>query len=285
MNNEHYPVRRSSRGQAMAPAPIPVLPDAFTDTEDTVVRWLGMSGFLINTRGTLLALDPLLEGFDMPLLVEFPVRVDQVPQLDAVLVTHADNDHYSEPTCTGLRPMTRAFHSTRYVGELMSDVDLPAKGHDIGETFAVESVRITLTPADHAWQNADPQPGQRVFQPEDACGFWIETIDGVIWAPGDSRLIREHHLHMPDPNAILFDFSDSEWHFGFDHAVELANTYPEADLVLQHWGSVDAPDFAPFNADPNQLRNAVDHPERVRVVAPGQPFKLTPRIQCPGPHG
>ena len=55
-----------------------------------------------------------------------------------------------------------------------------------------------------------------MFQPEDACGFWIETPDGTVWAPGDSRLIPAHHLQMPAPDALLFDFSDSEWHFGLE---------------------------------------------------------------------
>ena len=30
----------------------------------------------------------------------------------------------------------------------------------------------------------------------------------------------------------------------------MANAYPDTPLLLHHWGSVDAPDFSPFNADP-----------------------------------
>jgi L-ascorbate metabolism protein UlaG (beta-lactamase superfamily) len=82
------------------------------------------------------------------------------------------------------------------------------------------------------------------------------------------------HLSMPPPDAILFDWSDSEWHFTFEGAVKLANTYPNTLLLLNHWGSVDAPDFAPFNADPEQLKKRVVNPERIRVLAPGEPFTL-----------
>ena len=59
--------------------------------------------------------DPLLEGFDMPLLVTFPIASKDVPRLDAVLVTHSDNDHYSVPTNKALASVTRTFHSTHYV--------------------------------------------------------------------------------------------------------------------------------------------------------------------------
>jgi L-ascorbate metabolism protein UlaG (beta-lactamase superfamily) len=38
-----------------------------------VLRWLGMAGFFINCRVTTLMIDPLLGGFDMPVLIDFPM--------------------------------------------------------------------------------------------------------------------------------------------------------------------------------------------------------------------
>lgn len=260
--------------QAVAPPTVPFGAEAFDRTDDTVLHWLGMAGFLINSRGTILTIDAVLRGFDMPLLIEMPIAADQIPRVDAVLVTHSDNDHFSLPTCRDLAPVTAAYHSTRYVAGILGEEGLPATGHDIGDTFGVNDVVMTLTPADHAWQNARPKPGQRVFADEDSCGFWIQTPDGTIWAPGDSRLIPDHHLTMPAPDILLFDFSDSEWHFGLDGAVRMANAYPDADLLLHHWGSVDAPDFSPFNGNPADLYDVVVNPDRIRVVAPGEPFTL-----------
>ena len=63
---------------------------------------------------------------------------------------------------------------------------------------------------------------------------------------------------MPAPDALLFDFSDSEWHFGLEGAARMANTYPKTPLLLHHWGCVDAPDFAPFNGDPASLPGLVE---------------------------
>ena len=219
--------------------------------------------------------DPVLTGFDMRLLIELPIAAADVPRLDAVLVTHSDNDHYSVATCRVLASVAPVFHSTRYVSSLMMGEELPAVGHDIGDVFEVGSLVVTLTPADHAWQNAMPEQSTRQFEDTDSAGFWIETPDGTIWAPGDSRLIPEHHLTMPPPDAMLFDFSDSEWHFGFDGAVRMANAYPHTPLLLYHWGSVDAPDFAPFNGDPQTLHGVVENPRRIHVLAPGEPFTLS----------
>ena len=75
---------------------------------------------------------------------------------------------------------------------------------------------------------------------------------------------------------MLFDFSDSEWHFGLDGAIEMANAYPNTPLLLYHWGCVDAPDFPPFNGDPASLSGRVENPYRIVVLAPGESFKLRP---------
>ena len=259
--------------QAKAPPTQPFGAEAFGKSKKTTLRWLGMAGFLINSRGTTFMVDPLLEGFDMQMLIDFPILAKNVPHLDAVFVTHADNDHFSVPTNVAMSKVTDAYHSTVYVDSLMKNLNLKSVGHDIGDVFKVKNITVKLTPADHAYQNAYPGMSKRWFKNEDACGFWFDTPDGSIWATGDSRLMPDH-LTMKAPDAILFDFSDSEWHFTFEGAVKIANAYPNAQLLLCHWGSVDSPDFSPFNGDPKKLYDVVTNPERISVLAPGEPFVL-----------
>lgn len=224
-----------------------------------------MAGFLINSRGTIIMIDPLLEGFDMPLIINLPVASKDIPHIDAILATHSDNDHYSVPTCKALAPVTTAYHSTIYVDSLMKNDGLPSYGHAIGDIFKIGQVRVKLTAADHAWQNAYPGASKRFFKPEDACGFWIETADGSIWAPGDSRFMPEQ-LHMPAPDAILLDYTeDSAWHSGLEGSAKILNAYPNTPVLLGHWGTVDAPDFLPFNGDPKKLLKLVINPKRIYV--------------------
>src|SRR3954470_9322458 len=260
--------------QARAPQTQPFGAEAFQAGDATVLRWLGMAGFLLNSRGSTVMIDPLLGEFDMPVMIDFPISADAVPRLDAVLVTHSDNDHFSVPTCHQLAPVTTAFHSTRYVDTLMRAEGFPSTGHDIGDRFGVGPVQVTVTPADHAWQNDSPGASDRIFQMEDCCGFWIETPDGALWAPGDSRLIREHHLQMPAPDAMLFDFSDSEWHFGLDGAIEMANAYSDTPLLLHHWGCLAPRGFPLCTGHPASLVGWVLMPVRFDLLAPGEPFEL-----------
>jgi L-ascorbate metabolism protein UlaG (beta-lactamase superfamily) len=266
--------QKKKKFQAVAPMTIPFGKEAFGAAKNTTVRWLGMAGFLVNSRGTTFMIDPLLEGYDMPLLMKFPILPKDVPHLDAIMATHSDNDHYSVETFKDLSAVTKAYHSTIYVDSLMKNEGLKSFGHKIGETFPIGKVKVRLTIADHAWQNAYPKPGQRHFGSGDACGFYFTTPDGTIWAPGDSKLMPEQ-LNLPAPDLILLDYSeDAVWHFGLEGSAKLLNAYPNASVLLGHWGFVDAPDFLPFNGDPERLKKLVVNPERIKVLAPGTPFEL-----------
>ena len=274
-------VQFNEKGQAVPEKVVPITEKAFEMKDGTEIYWLGNAGALINSRGTTFMIDPVLSGFDMPLLIDMPLTEDQIPHLDSVLLTHCDNDHYSRTTCKALAPVVSEFHATRYVASLLeNELGISGKGHGIGDHFTIGNVRIMLTPAWHNWQNESPKHHIREFTREDYCGFWLDTPDGVLWAVGDSRLLEEH-LHMPTPDAILFDFSDSRWHIGLDGAVKLANAYPKTPLILWHWGSVDAPEWKEFNGNPEELRGRVVNPERVIVLNPGERYYLTPLEKKP----
>lgn len=263
----------NEKGQAVAPKTIPFGKEAFLPIEGTEIRWLGFAGILIHARETVCLIDPLLTEFDMPVLIEQPIKVSEIPHVDATLLTHIDNDHFSRTTCKQLMGVCDAYHAPVFVAEEMRKEEIDGIGHAIKDTFKVKDLSITSTPALHNWQSEIEKYQYREWQEEDACGFWIETKDGTIWLPGDSKLIKEH-LQMPSPDVILFDFSDNEWHITLEGAVKLANTYPKADLICIHWGSVDAPTMSPFNANPKDLMERITHPQRIRVLAPGEPFSV-----------
>ncbi len=268
-------VQFNPKGQAVPEKTVPVPREAFGKQDGTDIYWLGNAGALINSRGTTVMIDPVLSGFDMPLLIDVPLTEEQVPRLDAVLLTHCDNDHYSRTTCKALAPVVSAFHAPRYVASLLaSELGIAGVGHDIGERFSFGNVQVELTPALHNWQNDSPKHHTRDFAREDYCGFWLDTPDGSIWAVGDSRLLEEQ-LHMPTPDAILFDFSDSRWHIGLEGAVKLANAYPDTPLILWHWGSVDAPEWKEFNGNPEELRGKAVNPDRVIALNPGEAYHLS----------
>ena len=267
-------MKMNEKGQMVAPATHKMTAADFENNGGTSVYWLGGGGAMINSHGTVIMIDPVLEGFDMPLLVDMPILPQEVPKVDAVLVSHCDNDHFSRITCAKMKPVCSAYHTTLYVATLMKEeCGIDGYGHDIADHFWVGGIDIELTPADHAWQRLFESYNHRVWEDRDCCGFYLRTPDAKIWYVGDSRLM-ECQLHMDPPDVIFFDFSDNAFHIGLENAYKLANAYPDATLVLIHWGTVDAPDENPFNGNPQNIHDHVVNPERVIVLEPGQEYKI-----------
>ena len=179
--------------QAKAPLTYPFGAEAFKSSKGTTIRWLGMAGFLVNSRGTIFMIDPLLEGYDMPLLMKFPIIPKEVPHLDAIFATHSDNDHYSVETFKDLSLVTKEYHSTVYVDSLMKNEGLHSFGHGIGDSFHFANVQVKLTPASHAWQNAYPGASKRFFKPEDACGFWFYVLRDA--GKSSALLVNQHYFN------------------------------------------------------------------------------------------
>ncbi len=251
--------------------------EAFEKSNDTTIRWMGVGAAMINCRGTCIMIDPMLKDVNMPMLIDFPISVEQIPFLDGLLVTHIDRDHYSLPTCLAVKDRCKEFHSTQYVAKQMREDGIDGIGHDINDRFSIGPIDVLVTPADHCWQNEDKRyKDKRLYVPEDYCGFYLNTPDGTFWTIGDSKLMEEQ-LRLPEPDMIFFDFSDNEWHITLDGAVRFSETYPRAELILIHWGSVNRPDITACNANPMDLFERVKNPSRVRIVAPGEPIKLKRR--------
>ena len=266
-------VKVNGKGQAIPMGVEHITEAAFDRIEGTEVRWLSGGAAMINSRGTVIMIDPVLEGFDMPLTYEPPITPEEVKRIDGFLVTHIDNDHFSMPTIHDTANVTKEYHTTQYVSEVMREDSIDGVGHNIGDEFDIDNIHVKLTPAWHNWQNEHKKWQYREWKREDYCGFYMDTPDGKIWMPGDSRLLDEQ-LTCEEPDVILLDFSDNEWHITFDGAVKLCNTYPNATLIPIHWGSVDAPDWSTFNGNPMDLEKAIVNPQRLKVLVPGEAYPL-----------
>lgn len=263
----------NKKGQALAPETVKMDASDFKPGTGCDIYWLGGGGAMLNCHGTIIMIDPVLSGFDMPLLRDVPVTPEEIEKVHAVLVTHIDSDHFSRETCKKLSSVCEAYHSTHYVAHEMQKDGIEGTGHGIGESFEVGNVKVRLTPVKHNWQNEWQEYQYREWKEEEYCGYWIDAFGKTIWMPGDSKLMEEH-LHMPLPDVILFDFSEDSWHISLEGAVKLANAYPDSQLICIHYGCIDAPDMAPFNGNPKMLEGRIVNPDRVRVTAPGERFSV-----------
>jgi L-ascorbate metabolism protein UlaG (beta-lactamase superfamily) len=270
-------------------------PEDFSVTGETRLYWLGQAGFALNIRGVVLLLDPLLvttpgtpalSETGEELLGAWPVGVEEIPRVDAVLYTHTDEDHLGPETAKLLMALDPIFIGTPYCKDRLIDLGAspvrclsgvpqsgtPRRGKN-GNSFDMGGAKIELLPADHPWQLSDPAKYGPVFGPEDCCGYRITTQDGIFVFPGDTRLMK-HHLDLRDVTVLTLDVSPDPYHLGIQGAAVLAANLPGALLVPCHYGTFKSTASA-HGGDPELVLGAIPGGSgRFRILAPGEPLAL-----------
>jgi L-ascorbate metabolism protein UlaG (beta-lactamase superfamily) len=235
---------------------IPIEASFFDKRADTIVAWLGMAGAVINCRGRIIFIDPLISyGADNEtcetgnrLLVPLPVTADKVPKADIVCYTHADSDHYAEKTAKILNSrLSPEFISPAPVFEKLNEIGIEKSRLIKIKDFASYSfgdVKIQITPALHDWQGVNP------WKREDCCGYLIKTPDGTIWHPGDTRLIPELE-EINNVDILFFDVAAVDSHLGPEGSAMLALTSGAKTLIAYHYGTFDLPPGTYGGCDPD----------------------------------
>ena len=238
--------------------PIPIHPSFFTSQAHTTLTWLGMAGALVNVRGTILLIDPLIVSTELngQLISEegyrlkspLPIQAEDVPRADLVMYTHADDDHFGKQTALTLAAQTACrFLAPAPVKKRLAELGIPEDRLLTALDFAMiplGDAEITVTPALHDWQEVNP------WQRGDCCGYLIKSPDGTIWHPGDTRLIDEL-LEVKNVDVLFFDVAAVESHLGPEGSARLGASCGAKVLVAYHYGTFDLPPGSFANCDPD----------------------------------
>lgn len=268
---------------------IHIPPGAFQASDDTTVYWLSGGGFLIHCRDTNLIIDPVLmkkeedpkiSEIGLPLKTEFPLEPAEIPSDCYVLYTHADGDHLGPETAKILAEQKVTMVGTLAVFERLARLGVPPGQIQVLRTQEhrkLGSVEVESTVADHPWQLKDLKRGGRPYRLGECCGYRLKTTDGVLYFPGDTRLMEEH-LRMEAVDLLALDVSICEYHLNHTSAVVMANYFAGADLLPFHYGTYDCPHIAAHCGEPEEVFSQVnDGGRRGHILAPGEPFVVKRR--------
>ncbi|MBL0386454.1 MBL fold metallo-hydrolase [Tumebacillus sp. ITR2] len=130
------------------------------DLKQTKVTWLGHSALLLEVDGKTLLLDPMLGATPSPVppfggkrySKEAPLKIEDLPPIDAVLLSHDHYDHLDTPSIKKLKDKVRKFFVPLGVGSHLVrwGVD-PAKikEHDWWDETEFAGLKLVCTPARH----------------------------------------------------------------------------------------------------------------------------------------
>jgi L-ascorbate metabolism protein UlaG (beta-lactamase superfamily) len=240
-----------------------------------------MAGAVINTRGVIILIDPLITTVEKngrahnevgyPLKLSHPIEAEEVPRVDLILYTHADEDHFGRVTAKTLAGLGGKFIVPHPAASALRSIgvqDEQIKPAREGDSHRVGGVEVTITPALHDWQEENP------WRREDCCGFLVKTPDGVIWHPGDTRMIPEL-LEVRGVDVLFFDIAAVDSHLGPQGSAQLALTSGAKALIAYHYGTFDLPPGTFATCDPaDALPYLHDVPARFLQLNPGEVLEL-----------
>jgi L-ascorbate metabolism protein UlaG (beta-lactamase superfamily) len=245
------------------------------------VTWLGHSTLLLEIDGVRVLTDPVWceraspVSFAGPMRFHpVPVSIEQIPKLDAVLLSHDHHDHLCPSSVRALGARRVPFVTSLGVGMHLEQFGVNAS--DITEldwwenhSIANGALTITATPAQHfsgrglrdrnttLWSSfVLSTPKRRVFYSADT-GPTIELADiGARFGPFEMCMIEIGAWH-PAWGSI---------HLGPQRALEAFQQLGGGTLLPIHWGTFD---LALHQWDePAETLLALAEPSGVRVITP-----------------
>jgi L-ascorbate metabolism protein UlaG (beta-lactamase superfamily) len=217
----------------------PLFPDL--QGEDLCLTWIGHASFLISWRGLNILVDPIWSlWLKIVKRIRRPgIRIDHLPAIDLVLVTHAHFDHLDRRT---LRRVAAAqpIVVPCGVGNLVHDLGFD-RVHELGEweQLDIGDVAITLTPCHH-WGARVLHDRHRGFG-----GFHLRLGERTVFHCGDSAYFagfQEIGSRLPIEVALLpigayEPPSRREVHMNPEEAVQAFQELRAKYMIPMHYGS------------------------------------------------
>lgn len=232
--------------------------------------WLGHSSFLIQGHGVNVLIDPIFSEFCAPLpfrslrrLVPTPCGLNDLPRIDAVLLTHSHYDHLDLPTLKYLGPETPLIVAEGHAAWLGRQGF--KKVQEVAWWAEIEmapGLKVAATPAQHftARTPFDRNHGHW-------CGWLLEAGGLKLWHTGDSgycgafREIGEK-LGPIDFGMIPIGAYAPRWfmasmHMDPEEAVQVFQDIRCKRAIGMHWGTFRLTD-EPMGEPPLRLAAALE---------------------------
>jgi L-ascorbate metabolism protein UlaG (beta-lactamase superfamily) len=272
-------------GERVPKQPLPVVParNVFKDSAPASARfvWLGHSSVLLELGGKRIFIDPVLSErasffswIGPKRFQPSPLQVQDVPVLDAVLVTHNHYDHLDKSTIIALQSRTALFHLPLGLGAILKNWGVPAEKiveYDWWDFHEVNSMTVVSVPARHF-------SGRGLFDRNKTlwCSWVVVTEKGRIYHSGDTGMTAQFteigEKYGPfDLVFIKIAAYNENWpdvHLNPEQAVVATKMLKGKAMVPIHWGT--------FNLGLHSWHEPIER--LVKVAEKEKMLIITPKI-------
>ena len=279
--------KRSTPDRAPVPTVVPdraLLREPPARGQGARITWLGHSSFLVQLDGVSLLIDPVLgdrmgPAGVMSRNVPPALRPEELPHIDASLVSHDHWDHMDVPTLRAVGAPVLAGLGT----------DAPLAREKVlhvalrwWQTVKVRGVSITFVPTQHFSGRGLGGRDRTLWG-----GFVIQGSSATLYHAGDTGYFSGFHeigRRFPAIDAALVPIGayDPRWfmrpvHVDPEEALQAFEDLGARTFVAMHWGTfkqADEPlDEPPVRLEAERARRAIA-PERVKVLAIGETLEV-----------
>lgn len=241
------------------------------------ITWIGHASFLIQFTDLNVLVDPNFANwlFLLKRIKRSGLRIEDLPPIDLVLLTHAHFDHFHKPSLRRL-PHPKVGVMPWGVGDLALDLGFE-RVIELAwwESFSHSDWKVTLTPSKH-WGARTLRDDHRGYG-----GFILEHQGRRIYHAGDSaysHCFKEIGRRMPPEIALLpigayFPDTFRRVHMGPDQAMKAFKDLKAKQLVPMHYGTFRL-SFEDMDEPPQWLMELAGEQkvmDRVRILEEGVP--------------
>lgn len=241
------------------------------------ITWIGHASFLIQFTDLNLLIDPNFANwlFLLKRIKRAGLRIEDLPPIEVVLLTHAHFDHFHKPSLRRL-PHPKIGVMPWGVGDLAHDLGFSRTVElDWWETFSHGDWKVTFTPSQH-WGARTLQDLNRGYG-----GFVVEHQGRKIYHAGDSAYFdgfKEIGQHLAPEIALLpigayHPETFRKVHMGPDEAVKAFKDLQSQWLVPMHYGTFKL-SFEELDEPPRWLREIMETEKltpRLKILEEGVP--------------
>ena len=241
------------------------------------ITWIGHASFLIQFTDLNVLVDPNFANwlFLLKRLKRSGLKIEDLPPIDVVLLTHAHFDHFHKPTLRRL-PAPKIGVMPWGVGDLAKNLGF-ARVIELEwwESFIQHEWKVTLTPGQH-WGARTLHDKHRGYG-----GFVLEHQGRRIYHAGDSAYFdgfKEIGQRLAPDVALLpigayHPETFRKVHMGPDEAVDAFKDLKSQWLVPMHYGTFKL-SFEDMDEPPrwlSELAHAHGISQQVRILEEGVP--------------
>lgn len=250
------------------------------------VTWLGHSAFVLELDGAVILTDPALYSRSSPFswvgvqrFFRSPLEIRDLPELDAVIVSHDHYDHLAVDEVRALAPKTRKFVVPLGVGAHLERWGVPpAKIVELDwwqEATVGDRVRIVVTPARH-YSGRGPRRDATLWASLALIGPAHRVFYSGDTGPSEQFLRIGERLGPFDCTIVKIGAYGRTWpdiHVTPEQALAIHHLVRGRVFLPAHWGTYNLAAHAWYEPVERLLAAAPDSGVKVIVPMPGQPVE------------